>query len=152
MNIPASEVKKLRDETGAGVMDVRAALEEADGDISRAKEILRERGLEKAAAKGSRETDQGLVETYVHDGSKMGAMVLVACETDFVARTSEFKSLAKELAMQVASMNPESVEELLQQEYIRDPSKTIKELVAEVIAKTGENVQIRKIARFALGE
>lgn len=152
MDITAEQVKKLRAETGAPVMEVRRALMESNGDEVSAKEILQKRGLEKAAARASRETAQGLIETYVHPDGRIGAMVHLACETDFVARTSEFKRLAHELAMQVASMSPQSVEELLEQEYIRDSSRQVKDLVTEVAAKTGENVQVRQIARFALGE
>ncbi|MEX0621438.1 MAG: translation elongation factor Ts [Candidatus Woykebacteria bacterium] len=150
--ISTKEIKKLREQTGAGVMDVRAALKKAGGDIAKAKEILREKGLEKAAEKAHRETGQGLIETYIHAGGKIGAMIYVACETDFVAKTDEFKSLAKEVAMQVASMDPASVDELLKQEYIRDPSRRVKDLVAEIISKTGENVQVKKIARFSLSD
>ena len=152
MDITAEQVKKIREETGAPVMEIRRALMEANGDEVSAKEILKERGLEKAAERSERQTAQGLIETYVHPDARIGAMVHLACETDFVARTDEFKKLAHEIAMQVASMNPQSVEELLEQEYIRDPAKKISELVGEVVAKTGENVQIRRIARFALGE
>ena len=133
-------------------MEIRRALLETNGDEERAKEILKEKGLEKAAKRSEREAAQGLIEAYVHGGGRVGAMVHVACETDFVARTDEFKNLAHELAMQVASMNPESVEELLEQEYIRDPAKKIQDLVTEVAAKTGENIQIQRIARFSLGE
>ena len=152
MEIVAEEVKKLRDETGAGIMDTRRALIEADGDFEKAKEILKAKGAEVMVKKAERQTSQGLIETYVHAGGKVGSMVYLACETDFVAKTQEFKNLAKELSMQVAAMNPQDPEELLEQEYIRDPSKKVKELVDEVIAKTGENIQIKRIARFALGE
>lgn len=151
-DISAGEIKKLREETGAGVMDVRCALEVAGGDTKKAKSILKKKGLEKAAEKAHRETAKGLIEAYVHADGRIGAMVHLACETDFVARTADFKNLAKEVAMQVAAMSPESTDELLAQEYIRDPEKTVKDLIAEVVAKTGENIQVRKIARFALGE
>ena len=152
MDITAEQVKKIREETGAPVMEIRRALMDANGDGERAKEILKERGLEKAAEREERETAQGLIEAYVHPDARVGALVHIACETDFVARTDEFKTLAHELAMQVASMNPQSVEELLKQEYIRDSTKKISELVSEVIAKTGENIQVKHIARFELGE
>lgn len=151
-DISSKEIKKLRDETGAGVMDVRSALLESFGDIEKAKSILKEKGLEKASEKAHRETAAGLIETYIHSGGKIGAMVFVACETDFVARTDEFKNLAREVAMQIASMNPTTIEEMLEQEYIRDTSKSIKELIAEVIAKTGENIQIKKFSRFSLSD
>jgi len=151
-DITAEQVKKLRDETSAPVMEIRRALQESSGNPEQAKEILKERGIEKAAKRSEREAAQGLIETYVHADGKIGSLVHLACETDFVARTAEFKSLAKELAMQVAAMNPTSVEELLDQEYIRDPSKKITNLVSSVSAKTGENIQVRKFQRFALGD
>ena len=150
--ISASDVKKLRDETGAGVMDVRRALIKAGGNSQKAKEILAAKGESLVAKKAERETGQGVIETYVHSGGKVGSMVYLACETDFVAKTDEFKNLARELAMQVAAMNPTNTDELLEQEYIRDPGKTIKQLVTEVIAKTGENIRVMRIARFSLGE
>lgn len=152
MEINAQLVKKLREETGSGVMDVRRALLESGGDEAKAKEILQAKGESAVAKRSERETSQGVIETYVHAGGKVGAMVYLGCETDFVAKTEEFKSLAKELAMQVAAMNPTSVDELIEQDYIRDSGKTVKQLVTEVIAKTGENVQIKKIARFSLGD
>ena len=150
--IPAKLVKKLRDETGAPIMEIRKALLYAGGDEKRAKEIITEGGLERAEKRSGRSTDQGLIATYVHADGKIGSMVQLGCETDFVARTDEFKRLAKEVAMQVAAMNPQDVQEMLSQEYIRDPEKKVKDLVAEVAAKTGENVQVHRISRFALGE
>lgn len=139
-------IKELREKTSAGVMDCRKALEEANGDIEKAAEILRKKGIEKAEKKSDRETSQGLVEAYIHQTGKVGAMVSIACETDFVARTEDFKKLAHEVAMQVASMNPKNVEELLKQEYIRDSSKTISDLVKETIAILGENIVIKEIS------
>lgn len=150
--ITATEVKKLREETGAGVMDARKALLEASGDVEKAKDILKTAGAEKVAKRSERETSQGIIENYVHAGGKVGAMVHLACETDFVAKTEEFKNLAREIAMQVAAMNPGDVEELEKQDYIREPDKSIKDLVEAVIAKTGENVQIKRIARFSLSD
>ncbi|HEX7456518.1 MAG TPA: translation elongation factor Ts [Candidatus Nanoarchaeia archaeon] len=150
--ITASQIKQLRKETGAGVMDVRQALVDSDGDPESAKKILKQKGLEKAAQKEERTTAAGLIETYIHSDGRIGSMIYLACETDFVARTDDFKILAKELTMQVAAMDPKNIDELVKQEYIRDPEKTIKELIAEVIAKTGENIQVRKLARFALGD
>ena len=152
IDISTRAIKKLRDETGAGVMDVRAALKKANGDEEAAKKILKEKGLEKIAEKAHRKTDQGVIETYIHADGRIGAMVHLACETDFVARTAEFRELAKELAMQIAAMDPKDTDELLSQEYIRDSSRSVKELLAEVVAKTGENIKVKKISRFALGE
>lgn len=149
--ISASDVKKLREETGVGVMDAKKALEVAGGDMARAKAILKAQGVEKAEKRSERSTAQGLIETYIH-GGRVGAMVELGCETDFVARTDEFKALAKELSMQIASMNPADVEDLLAQDYIRDSSKKVKDLLTETIAKTGENVQVKRFIRFTLGE
>ncbi|HVZ11914.1 MAG TPA: translation elongation factor Ts [Patescibacteria group bacterium] len=151
MAIDIKIIKELRDKTSAGVSDVRAALEEADGDIKAAEKILKEKGIANAAKKADRETGEGLVESYVHQG-RVGAMVEVLCETDFVARTDEFKTLAHEIAMQVASMNPKDTAALLKQEYIRDPQKTIGDLVKESIAKVGENITVGRITRFELGK
>jgi elongation factor Ts len=150
--VSAAEVKTLREETGAPVMEVRRALMETDGNVEEAKEILKQKGVEKVEKRAERETAQGLIETYMHSGGKIGSIVHLACETDFVARTDEFKKLATELAMQVAAMDPQNVEELLDQEYIREPGKKISNLVAEVIAKTGENIQVKRISRFSLSD
>ncbi len=151
MTVDVSLIKKLREKTAAGVADVREALEEAKGDLKAAEQLLRERGFEKAAKKGGRETKAGLIESYVHQ-ARVGAMIEVFCETDFVARTDEFKTLTHEIAMQVASMNPKDTSDLLKQEYIRDPSKTIADLIKETIAKLGENITIGRIARFEIGK
>jgi len=151
MKISIGEVKKLRGKTGAGIADCRKALEESGGDFKKAEELLKSRGAEIASKKADRATGQGMVETYIHVGGKVGTMVEVNCETDFVAKTEEFKNLAHEVAMQVAAMDPKDVEELSKQEYIRDSSKTIDDLVKEVIAKVGENIKISRFIRFELG-
>jgi elongation factor Ts len=151
MAVDVKKIKELRDKTSAGVSDVRQALEEADNDIKKAEEILKEKGIASAAKKADRATNSGLVEAYVHQG-RVGAIVEVLCETDFVARTDEFKNLAHELAMQVASMNPKDEKALLKQEYIRDPQITISDLVKQAIAKLGENITINRIQRFELGK
>lgn len=144
-------IKKLRGETGAGIADCKLALNEAKGDIEKAKEILKKKGLDKASAKQSREVKAGLVEVYSHSG-KVGVLVEVLCETDFVAKTEEFKNLAHELALQIASMNPSSLEDLLSQEYIRDSSLTVDQLIKSVVGKLGENIQIGRFERISLGE
>ena len=146
------EVKRLREETGAGVMDCKRALEESKGDFERAKALIKERGLAKAQKKSDREAKEGIVEAYVHAGGRIGAMVEVSSETDFVARNPEFRELAKELAMQVAAMDPKDVDELLEQVYIRDASKKVGELVTGIAATTGENVRVRRFKRFQLGQ
>jgi len=149
--ISMDQIKKLRLETKAGVMEVKKALEESKGDMEKAKKWLIEQGLAKAAKKADRETGEGLVYAYVH-GGKIGAMVKVGCETDFVAKTEEFVSLCKEIAMQVASMNPQTIDELLNQAYIRDPKQTIGDLVKAAIAKIGENIVVLEMKRMVIGE
>src|SRR3989304_4980641 len=129
------DIRRLREKTGAGIADCRKALEESGGNFEKAKRLLASWGIEKAASKSDRVVGAGLVETYIHSGGKVESMVEVNCETDFAAKTDEFKSLAHEVAMQVAAMDPKDVEELSKQEYIRDSSKTIDDLVKEVIAK-----------------
>src|SRR3989344_3368325 len=151
MSIKIEDIKKLRVKTGAGIADCRKALEEAKGDFKKAQELLKSWGIDKAVAKSDRAVRAGLVETYMHSGGRVGAMVEVNCETDFVAKTDEFKNLAHEVAMQVAAMDPANVDELSKQEYIRDSSKTIDDLVKEVITKVGENIVIRRFIRFELG-
>ena len=160
-------IKSLRDATGAGIMDCKKALERAEGDVEKAQEILRQKGISVAAKKADREVREGIIEAYVHSGNRIGALVEVNCETDFVARTPEFKELSHDLAMQIAAMSPEFIGDgdlpedldgasqeavLLLQPYIKDPTKTIQELVNEVIARVGENVRIRRFSRFVLGE
>lgn len=144
------DLKKLRNETQVSIADCRKALDESNGDYQKALVWLKKHGIEKAGKKADRVTSQGLVESYIHQNGKIGAIVVVLCETDFVARTSEFKSLAHEIAMQVASMNPKDVESLLKQDYIRDASKTIESLVKETIAKLGENIIVKEFKRFEI--
>jgi len=165
--IPAALVKELRERTGAGVMECKKALTETAGDIERAMAVLQERGVALAEKRMHRETAQGLVECYIHAGGRLGAMVEINCETDFVARTDDFKRLARDLAMQVVASNPLSVSEedlpsgaegdpaelcLLRQPFIKDESRTVQEVVKEVIARTGENIRVRRFSRFELGQ
>jgi elongation factor Ts len=164
--VSTEDVKRLRDETGAGVMDAKRALDEAEGNFDKAREILREQGIAAAAKRADRETGQGMVEAYIHGQGRIGALVEVQCETDFVARTDAFRTLARDVAMQVAAMNPlaltpEEVPDdhtgtrdenaLLTQAFIKDGSKTIQDLVQETISQTGENVRIARFSRFELG-
>lgn len=166
MQIPTTLVKELRERTGAGVMDCKRALEESNGDLDGAVDNLRRQGLAKAASKANRTASQGLVEAYIHAGGRIGAIVELNCETDFVARTDGFKTLARELAMQVAATGPSFVgpEEmppgyeanpaevcLLEQPYIREPAKKVQDLISETIAQTGENIRVRRFTRFELG-
>ncbi|MFA5750274.1 MAG: translation elongation factor Ts [Candidatus Shapirobacteria bacterium] len=143
-------VKKLRIELGLGIMEIKSALEEAEGDETKAKQILKEKGFKKAESKAERETHQGRVATYTHSTGKIGVMVELLCETDFVAKHEDFLNLTKELCLQVAAMNPETVEELMKQEFIKDPSKTIEEMVKTLITKFGENMKIKRFARFEI--
>lgn len=145
------QIKKLREQTGAGIADCREALKESDGNFEKAKDWLKKKGLDKASSKAKRDVKAGIVEVYSHAG-KVGVIVELLCETDFVARTEDFKNLAHELALQVASMNPASVEELLSQEYIRDNSLTVDQLIKSVIGKLEENIQLKRFERIALGE
>jgi len=146
------EIKKLREKTGAGVMNAKKALEESKGDLKKAEEWIAKKGIVKAAKKADRETKEGLIYSYIHHDGKSGAMVELSCETDFVARNSEFRNLAKELAMQVTSMNPKNVEEFLKQEYIRDAKKKVGEVIKETIGKIGENIQLVRFVRYELGK
>jgi len=195
--ISAEMVKRLRDITGAGMMDCKQALQEADGDLDRAQEILRQKGLASFGKRAGRQASEGLVAAYIHGGGRIGVLVEVNCETDFVARTDDFRRLVREVAMQIAASDPrwigrEDVPEdvvsgerkiyedqaratgkpdavieriavgkleafykqtvLLDQPYIRNDSKTVGELVKETGAKVGENVVVRRFARFALGK
>jgi len=149
MKISIADIKKLREKTGAGIADCRKALEESDGDYKKALTWLAKRGAEIAEKKKDRETLQGIVESYVHQ-RKVGVLVIVTCETDFVARTTEFKNLAHEIALQVSAMNPKDVDGLLRQEYIRDSSLTIEQLIKQTIGKLGENIVVREFSRLEL--
>jgi len=167
MDITTESIKALREKCGAGIMDCRAALIETNGNLEKAVALLKERGCAKAAKKADRVTAQGLVETYIHNGGRLGAMVELNCETDFVARTEEFRLLARDIAMQITAMNPLYIQAdqipngavlpedeivcLVDQTFIKDPSKTIKDLIVEVIARTGENIRISRFVRFELG-
>ncbi len=195
--ITAAMVKQLRDKTGAGMMDCKRALQESEGDFDKAVEILRKKGIAKAAKRADREANEGVVTAYIHPGSKLGVLVEVNCETDFVANTDDFQNFAKNIAMHIAASNPLAIRRedldqevlnkekeiyreqalaqgkpehivdrivegrlekyysevcLLEQPYVKDPDKTIKDLVTETIAKVGENITIKRFARFRIGE
>jgi elongation factor Ts len=160
-------VKELREKTGAGVMECRRTLEEAGGDVRRAEEILRERGEAQAAKKAGREASQGVIDCYIHGGGRIGVLVEVNCESDFVARNEDFRAMAHDIAMQIAAMNPQyiSPEEvpadvegdreqlaLLSQSFIKSPDRTIRDLITEKIAKLGENIRVRRFVRYEVGE
>lgn len=150
MAITTDLIKQLRRETKAGFSDVKKALEESNGDLEKAKAWLTENGLSKAAKKVDRETAEGAIFAYVHSGDKIGVLVKMGCETDFVASNEDFRNLCKEVAMQIVSMNPKDVEELNSQSYIRDPKKTIETLIKETIAKLGENIKVVEFYRMEI--
>ncbi len=197
MEINAEQVRLLRERSGAGMMDCKKALTEANGDMDKAMTVLREKGISKAASKAGRETKEGGIGSYVHPGDKLAVLVEVTCETDFVARTDQFKELTRNLAMHVAAANPIVVRReeladdqikaereiyrtqalnegkpekivdkivdgkiekyyaevcLMEQAYVKDPDKTISDLMSETIGKIGENMSVRRFIRFRLGE
>jgi elongation factor Ts len=166
LEISLEAVKLLRDQTGAGIMDCKRALEDAGGDHEKAIVLLLEKGVALAAKKSDRETEQGLIQSYIHQGGKVAALVEVNCETDFVARTDEFQQLVYDLAMQVASMDPRYVSKddvpqdadplmigvaLMDQAFIKDSSKTVQDLINETVGKVGENIRVRRFTRYSLG-
>ena len=146
--ISASLVKELREKTGAGMMDCKKVLTETDGDMDKSIDLLRERGIAKAAKKSGRVAAEGLVDAYISEDGKVGAVVEVNSETDFVAKNEEFKEFVASVAKQVVEKNPKDVEDLLAQESIDNPGKTVKEVLVEKIAKIGENLTIRRFKRF----
>ncbi len=167
MKIPTDRVKELREQSGAGIMECRNVLLEVAGDMEKALLILKERNLLKVEKKRERSVSEGLVEAYIHAGGRIGAMVEVNCETDFAARTDEFKELAHDLAMQVTAMSPGFIREedipegadeepqaacLLLQPYIKNPDMSVQDIIDETIAKVSENIKVGKFARFELGE
>lgn len=166
MSISADLVKELRERSGAGIMECRNILLQVEGDMEKALKLLKEHSLVKVAKKKERSVSQGLVEAYIHAGGRIGAMVEVKCETDFAARTNDLKELAHNLAMQVAALSPQFIAKeevpqgadielqtacLLLQPYIKDPGKTVRDIIVETIAKVGENIRVSRFARFELG-
>jgi len=166
LQVSTTTIKELREKTGAGVIDCKNALLEAEGNIIKAAEILNERGLAMARKKANRAADQGIIEAYVHPGGQIATLVEVNCESDFVARTDEFKELAHNLALQIAAMSPQFISPddmsqeadsdpketcLLLQPFIKDPNKSIQDIITETIAKVGENIKVRRFVRFELG-
>ena len=167
MEVTVDLIRTLRERTGAGIMECKTSLEANQGDLDKAAEALRLQGFAQVAKRADRATDQGVVEAYVHTGGRVGAMVELGCETDFVARTPEFKELAHNIAMQVAAMSPIYVDvsdiedgderppaqvSLLLQPFIKDGSSSVAEVIQEIAAKLGENVRVIRFSRLALGE
>ncbi len=166
MEITTQMIKELREQSGSGIMDCRGALLDCEGNMEKALGLLKEKGLLKAQKKAERTTNAGLVEAYIHTAGRIGAMVELNCETDFVARTDEFKELAHCMAMQVAALAPKYISEeevpedadvnpeedcLLLQQYIKDPTRLVKDVITEAIAKLGENIRLRRFNRYELG-
>jgi len=197
MAITAAQVKELREITGAGMMDCKRALNETDGNIEKAIEYLRKKGLQKVEKKAGRKTSEGIIRSYIHPGSRLGVLVEINCETDFVARTEDFQNFAKDIAMHIAASKPLAIEReqiprelvdkeleiyraqmreqgkpeqiiekiitgkiekyyqevcLMEQNFVKDPDKTVKELLNEIISKLGENMTIRRFVRYQLGD
>ena len=144
------DLKKIRNMTGASVDAIRKALEETDGEIEMALELLKDRGAMAAAKKAGRQTGEGIISYYVHANSRVGVLVKLLCETDFVARTEQFRELGHELSMHIAAMDPINIENLLSQTYIRDQDMTIDALIKDYIAKLGENIKIGEFCRFEI--
>ena len=165
LQITAEMVKQLRQKTSAGIMDCKEALTKTSGDIEKAYEILRAKGFAEAEKKSQRTANQGLVEAYVHPEGRLGALVEINCESDFVARTAEFKELAHDLAMQVVATNPRFLKRedippgseandedcLLLQPFIKDPGRIVQDIISEAISKVRENIRIKRFVRFELG-
>jgi elongation factor Ts len=174
MATTADEIKRLREETSCGVIDCKKALEEAKGDFNKAKELLRKRGLEMAAKKSDRLAKEGRVEAYIHNGNKIGVLVEVNCETDFVARSEDFCKFTRDIALHIAAVNPKYIKKedvpadvlaresdqeayikancLLAQPFVKDPGKSIQDLLNELVSKIGENTVIAHFVRFKVGE
>lgn len=144
------KIKDLRESTGAGVMDIKKALDEVGGDVEKASKLLRKQGFNKAEKRSGRETEQGIIDAYVHLG-RIGVLVEVNCETDFVARNEDFKNFVHEVALQIAQSSTQDVDSLLEEEYFRNPEQTIDDLLRDIIVKTGENIRIKRFSRFILG-
>lgn len=144
-----NNISKLRELTGAGVMDCKKALDEAGGDLDKARSIINERGLLKAERKAGRSTGAGILESYIHN-NRIGVLLELRCETDFAARSEAFKNLVHELTMQISAANPQSTQDLLKQPYIKDESSTVEQLVKNTIAKVGENIEIGRFCRYEI--
>ncbi len=167
MAVDVKLVRDLRDQTGAGIMDCKEALESSGGDMDKAIQALREKGVASATKRVGKDTNEGIIETYLHTGGRVGAMVELGCETDFVARTEEFQKLAHEICMQIAAMGPVYVDEseieegddrppaqiaLMLQPYIKNSSSSVGEMVRELAGKVGENIKVVRFTRLAVGE
>lgn len=148
--ISTEKIKQLREKTNLSIMECKRALEEADGDEGKALKILGKKGKEKALKKAGRDAGQGLIESYIHSNGKIGVILELNCETDFVAKNEEFKQLAHDIAMHIAAFEPKDDKELLSQPFLKDEQKTIKDLINDTVAKLGENVKIGKFLRLEI--
>ena len=148
--ITINQIKKLRNNTGVSITECKKALGEAKGDIKKAKEILRKRGRGFAQKRLNRETKEGTIDSYIHPGRKVGVLIELQCESDFVARSEEFQKLAHELCLQIAALPPEGEKALFDQQWIRDPTRTVKDLINEYISKFGENIILKRFTRYEL--
>ncbi len=142
-------IQKLREETGAGIMDCKKTLEEAEGDLEKAREIIKEKGIIIADKKSGRKTGAGFLKTYIHN-NRVGVLMEIRTETDFTVKSEPFQKLAHEIAMQIAAMDPENVEELLEQPFIKDESETVRDVIKEAIAEVRENINIERFARYEI--
>ena len=174
MATTADDIKRLREETSCGVIDCKKALEAAEGDFNKAKDLLRKRGLEMAAKKSDRVAKEGRVEAYIHNGNKIGVIVEVNCETDFVARNEDFIKFSRDVALHIAAVSPKYIKKedvpadllekeadkeayykancLLAQAYVKDPGRNIQDLLNELVAKIGENIVVGRFIRYKVGE
>ncbi len=143
-------IKQLRELTGGGIADCKKALQETESDLKKAAVLLKAWGIQKSEKKEGRETGQGIVESYIHANGRVGVLLCLLCETDFVAKNEQFKKLAHEIAMQIASMNPKNTEELLQQDYIRDGKMKVEELIKSTIGQIGENIKVGEFVRYEI--
>lgn len=151
MAISMDDIKKLREATSARIMDCKKALEEANGDFEKAVKIVEEKGLARAEKNSDRETKEGYIASYVHNTGKVASLVEIVCETDFVAKNEEFTSMVSDIAMHVTAMNPANVEELLEQEFVRDASTTIAMMIKALSGKIGEKMELRRFVRYEVG-
>lgn len=145
----STAIQKLREETGAGVMDCKKALDEANGNFDLAKELIEKRGMAKAEKKAERATGAGILEAYIHNG-RIGVLLELRTETDFVGRSEPIKELARDLALHISAMDPDSVDTLMKQPYVKDESKTVEEVIKGAIAKVGENLKVARFARYQI--
>ncbi|MFC1621822.1 translation elongation factor Ts [Patescibacteria group bacterium] len=146
------KIKQLREDTGAGVMEAKKILEEFDWDLDKAKKHFLSKAGAKAAKKADRNASDGLVHSYIHTNGKLGSLILVACETDFVAKTEDFQKLVREIAMQVCTEDYKNLKDLLEAEYMRDPSKSVQDYINEVTAKLGEKIEIKKFVKYSISD